>query len=78
MITMTELEMLIAILAPAVAIILFLLGLTFQVLQRMTKVETNVTLLLQWVACLNGNMSTEKEFKDFLKKLKKVNQENCG
>lgn len=75
---MTELEMLIAILAPAVAIILFFLTLTFQLLQRMTKVETNVTLLLQWVACLNGNMSTEKEFKDFLKKLKKVNQENCG
>jgi len=75
---MTELEMLIAILAPAVAIILFLLGLTFSILQRMTKVETNVTLLLQWVACLNGNMSTEKEFRDFLKKLKKVNQENCG
>ncbi|ADZ10216.1 hypothetical protein Metbo_1997 [Methanobacterium lacus] len=55
---MTELEMLIAILAPAVAIILFLLGLTFQVLQRITKVETNVSLLLQGVACLNGNMST--------------------
>jgi len=75
---MSELEMIIAILGPSVAIIIFLLGLTFSVLQRMTKVETNVTLLLQWVACLNGNMSTEKEFKDFLKKLKKVNQENCG
>lgn len=75
---MTELEVIIAVLAPAVAIILFLLGLTFSVLQRITKVETNVSLLLQWVACLNGNMSTEKEFKDFLKKLKKVNQENCG
>lgn len=75
---MTELEMLIAVLAPAVAIILFLLGLTFSVLQRITKVETNVKLLLQWVACLNGNMSTEKEFNDFLKKLKKVTKENCG
>lgn len=75
---MTELEMLIAILAPDVAIIIFLLGLTFSILQRLTKVETNVTLLLQQgVACLNGNMSTEKEFRDFLKKLKKVNQENC-
>jgi len=75
---MSELEMLFAILAPAVAIILFLLGLTFSVLQRITKVETNVSLLLQWVACLNGNMSTEKEFRDFLKKLKQVNKENCG
>lgn len=77
MVTMTELEMLIAVLAPAVAIILFLLGLTFSVLQRITKVETNVNLLLQWVACLNGNMSTEKEFNEFLKKLKKVTKENC-
>ena len=42
----------------------------------MRKVETNVKLLLQWVACLNGNMSTEKEFKDFMKKLKEVNKEN--
>jgi hypothetical protein len=43
----------------------------------MTKVETNVKLLLQGVACLNGNMSTEKEFKVFMKKLKEVNKENC-
>jgi|GEM_PF-3468218 len=75
---MTDLEMLFAIIGPSIAIIIFFLTLTFQLLQRITKVETNVTLLLQWVACLNGNMSTEKEFRDFLKKLKKVNQENCG
>lgn len=75
---MTELEILIAIMAPAVAMIIFFLGLTFSVLQRMTRVETNVKLLLQWVACLNGNMSNEEEFKTFLKKLKQVNKENCG
>lgn len=44
----------------------------------MTKVETNVTLLLQWVACLNGDMSTKKEFRDFLKKLKKKYTKTCG
>jgi hypothetical protein len=37
----------------------------------MTKVETNVTLLLQGVAGLNGNIGHRIEFKDFLKKLKK-------
>ncbi len=74
---MTEIEILLTIMAPALALILFFLTLCFSMLQRMTKVETNVSLLLQWVACLNGNMSTEKEFKDFLKRLKKVNKENC-
>lgn len=73
---MTELELL-AIMSPVIALILYFLTLCFQILQRMTKVETNVKLLLQWVACLNGNMSTEKEFKDFMKKLKEVNKENC-
>jgi hypothetical protein len=73
---MTELELL-AIMSPVLALILYFLTLCFQILQRMTKVETNVKLLLQWVACLNGNMSTEKEFKDFMKKLKEVNKENC-
>lgn len=62
----------------AVETILFFLILSFQLLQRMTKVETNVTLLLQWVACLNGNMGTEKEFRDFLKKLKKKYTKTCG
>ena len=75
---MTELEIMLTIMAPAIALILYFLTLCFQILQRMSKVETNVSLLLQWVACLNGNMSTEKEFKDFLKKLKEVNRENCG
>ena len=74
---MTELDIILTIIAPAIAICLFFLTLCFSMLQRMTKVETNVSLLLQWVACLNGNMSTEKEFKDFLKRLKKVNKENC-
>jgi hypothetical protein len=71
---MTELELL-AIMSPVLALILYFITLCFQILQRMRKVETNVKLLLQWVACLNGNMRTEKEFKDFLKKLK-VNKEN--
>jgi hypothetical protein len=72
---MTELELL-AIMSPVLALILYFITLFFQILQRMRKVETNVKLLLQWVACLNGNMSTEKEFKDFMKKLKEVNKEN--
>lgn len=75
---MTELEIVLAIVAPSVALILYFLTLCLQMLQRMTRVETNVKLLLQWVACLNGDMSTEKEFKTFLKKLKEVNKENCG
>ncbi len=41
------------------------------------KSQTNINLLLQWVACLNGEMSNEKEFKEFLKKLKAVNKKNC-
>ena len=74
---MTELEIILAIVAPVVALILYFLTLCFQILQRTTKVETNVNLLLQWVACLNGEMSTQKEFKEFLEKLKEVNKENC-
>ncbi len=59
---MTELELL-AIMSPILALILYFLTLCFQIFQRMTKVETNVKLLLQGVACLNGNMSTEKNLK---------------
>lgn len=63
-----------------------LAGLFANILQRLTKietcvdpddgdriirVETKVDLLLEWVACLNGEVSNEK----FLKKLKRVTKE---
>lgn len=74
---METIEMLIAILGPTIVILIFTAKMYFEILQRLTAVETNVTMLISWVACLNGEMSNEKEFHDFLKKLKEVNRENC-
>ena len=65
---MESIELLIMALSPTFVMLIFV----SQVLQRLAKVETNVTILLQWVACLNGEMSDKKEFKDFLKQLKEV------
>lgn len=65
---MESIELLIMALSPTIVMLIFVA----QVLQRLAKVETNVTILLQWVACLNGEMSDKKEFKDFLKQLKEV------
>lgn len=70
-------EILIAVIGPTIVILIFTAKMYFEILQRITKVETNVEMLIKWVACLNGEMSTEKEFKDFLKKLKAVNKQNC-
>jgi len=65
---MESIELLIMALSPTIVMLIFVA----QVLQRLAKVETNVTILLQWVACLNGEMSDKKEFKDFLEQLKEV------
>lgn len=72
---MTILEI-IGIAAPFIALFIFLAKLFIDLNTRMATVETNVKLLLQWVACLNGDMKTEKEFQSFLKKLKQVNKDN--
>lgn len=74
---METIEALIAILGPTIVILIFTAKMYFEILQRLTKVETNVSMLISWVACLNGEMSDEKDFKKFLAKLKEVNKQNC-
>jgi len=76
---MTNIELLgllLGLLTPLIALLIFLAKFFINLNTRMATVETNVKLLLQWVACLNGDMKSEKEFQNFLKKLKKVNKEN--
>lgn len=73
---MTTIEIILALLSPLIVLLIYLIRLLIDMTSRMATVETNVKLLLQWVACLNGEMSSEKEFKTFLKKLKRVNKEN--
>ena len=72
---METIELTLAIITPALVLMIFITKLLWDLIQRTTKVETNVSMLITWVACLNGDMTTEKEFQTFLKKLKKVNKE---
>lgn len=73
---MDSLDITIALIAPTIAVLIFVITTYAQILQRLVKVETNSKMLIQWVACLNGDMSSEKEVQDFLKKLKKVAKKN--
>ena len=79
---METIELLVAILAPTITLSIFLTLQLVSITSRLTKLETNMDLLLQWVACLNGEMSDKKEYKQFLKKLERVTQkkftDNCG
>jgi hypothetical protein len=80
---MTTLELIVTIIAPLVALSIFLITLLVNITSRLTKLETSMDLLLQWVACLNGEISDKKEYKKFLKKLERVSKEkfgkeNCG
>ncbi len=76
----------IALIACLITVGAILAGLFANILQRLTRietcvdpddgdriirVETKVDLLLEWVACLNGEVSNEK----FLKKLRRVTKE---
>lgn len=76
----------IALIASLITVGAILAGLFANILQRLTRietcvdpddgdriirVETKVDLLLEWVACLNGEVSNEK----FLKKLRRVTKE---
>lgn len=74
---MELIELLIAVFGPTIVILIFTVKMYFEILQRLTKVEANVSMLISWVACLNGEMSDGKEFEKFLKKLKRVNKQNC-
>lgn len=79
---MELMEIVIAVSAPTIALSIFLITMLVNITSRLTKLETNMNLLLQWVACLNGEMSDKKEYKQFLKKLERVTKEkfseNCG
>ena len=80
---MTTLELIVAIIAPLVALSIFLITMLINITTRLAKLETNMNLMLQWVACLNGEISDKTEYKKFLKKLKRVSKEkfgevNCG
>jgi hypothetical protein len=80
---MTTLEIIVAIIAPLVALSIFLITMLINITTRLAKLETNMNLMLQWVACLNGEISDKTEYKKFLKKLKRVSKEkfgevNCG
>jgi hypothetical protein len=79
---MELIEIVLAITAPTIALSIFLITMLINITSRLTALETNMDLLLQWVACLNGEMSDKKEYKQFLKKLERVTQkkfsENCG
>lgn len=79
---MTTLEIMVTVIAPVIALSIFLITMLVNITSRLTKLETNMNLLLQWVACLNGEMSDKKEYKQFLKKLERVTKEkfseNCG
>ena len=76
----------IALIASLITVGAIIAGLFANILQRLTRietcvdpddgdriirVETKVDLLLEWVACLNGEVSNEK----FLKKLRRVTKE---
>lgn len=76
----------IALIACLITVGVILAGLFANILQRLTRIETcvdpddgdrvirletKVDLLLEWVACLNGEVSNEK----FLKKLRRVTKE---
>lgn len=75
---MGTLELLVVTLAPTIAILLYTVSTLVTITSRLTALETNTNLLLKWVACLNGEMSDKKEFKDFLEKLKQVNRDKFG
>lgn len=75
---MTTLEILLAVIAPAVAILIYLVSLLVTITTRLTALETNMDLMLQWVACLNGEISDKTEYRKFLKKLKRVSREKFG
>lgn len=82
-----DLSLIIAIIGVLVVLIVALGGLIANILQRLTKIETcidpddgdritrletKMDLMIEWIACLNGEFSDEK----FLKKLKKVMKTN--
>jgi hypothetical protein len=69
---MEALEIILAVIAPLIALFIFIATLMLNIVQRMSKVETNVNFMLKWIAALNGEMNDKKEFKDFLEQLKEV------
>lgn len=69
---MDSLDITIALIAPTIAVLIFVITTYAQILQRMSKVEANVNFMLKWIAALNGEMNDKKEFKDFLEQLKEV------
>lgn len=87
---MDGLELIIALVAPALTIFIFIIATYAQILQRLTKVEecvnpktgesitrleTKVDFMLKWIAALNGEMRNDKDFKEFLEQLKEVAKE---
>ena len=74
----SSLEIIVALVAPTVAILLYLISLLIKITTRLTALETNMDLMLQWVACLNGEISDKTEYRKFLKKLKRVSREKFG
>lgn len=75
---MQTIELMVAILAPTITLCIFLIIQLVSITSRLTKLETNSDLLLKWVACLNGEVSNKKEYKEFLVKLEKVTKEKFG
>jgi hypothetical protein len=74
-----DISTLVVVIVPAaVALGIYVINALINLNERLAKVETNIGLLLDWVKCLNGEMSTKKEYTDFMKKLKKVtSQKDC-
>jgi len=69
---METIEIIIAVMAPLIALFIYIASLMLNIVQRMSKVETNVNFMIKWIAALNGEMNGKKEFEEFLEKLKEV------
>lgn len=69
---METLEIILAVIAPLIALFIFIATLMLNMVQRMSKVETNVNFMIKWIAALNGEMRNDKDFEKFLEQLKEV------
>jgi hypothetical protein len=69
-------SILIGILAIAISLVIVLVRTIIHILERLIKVETNVNIVVDWVKCLNGELSTTKEYNAFNKRLKDAGTKN--